>query len=53
MFPFIAQLAALTMFGQQPDPPGQVKEGQVVNEAYLFAHMIHSDYGRLLLFGQS
>jgi hypothetical protein len=47
MFPLIAQLAALTVFGQQPDPPGRVKEGQAVNEAYLFAHMIHSDYGRL------
>lgn len=33
---------------QQPDPPGQVKNGQKpVNEAYLFAHMINSDYGEL------
>lgn len=34
--------------GQQPDPPGQIKENtKPVNEAYLFAHMIHKDYGRL------
>lgn len=32
---------------QQPDPPGQVKSGNLVNEAYLFAHMTHKDYGRL------
>ena len=32
---------------QQPDPPGQVKTGKPVNEAYLFHHMIHTDYGRL------
>jgi hypothetical protein len=31
----------------QPDPPGQVKNGSPVHEAYLFAHMTHSDYGRL------
>lgn len=34
-------------FAQQPDPPGQVKDGKPLNEAYLFAHMLHSDYGRL------
>jgi len=34
-------------FGQQPDPPGQVKDGKPVNEAYLFAHMLHEDYGKL------
>ena len=28
-------------------PPGQVTEGKPVNEAYLFAHMMHNDYGRL------
>ena len=33
---------------QQPDPPGQVKKNQKPeNEAYLFAHMTHEDYGRL------
>lgn len=35
-------------YGQQPDPPGQVEPGEPVkNEAYLFAHMTHEDYGRL------
>lgn len=39
---------SLTLSAQQPDPPGQVKEGEKpVNEAYLFAHMTHQDYGRL------
>ncbi len=33
--------------GQQPDPPGQVKGAAPKFEAYLFAHMIKSDYGRL------
>ena len=33
---------------QQPNPPGQVKTGEKpVNEAYLFAHMTHQDYGEL------
>lgn len=33
---------------QMPDPPGQVSAGgKPVNEAYLFAHMTHEDYGRL------
>ena len=45
-------LPALLLFlagnAQQPDPPGQVTEGEkAVNEAYLFAHMTHEDYGRL------
>lgn len=46
----IVLLAAITLTGyaQQPNPPGQVKPGQkAVNEAYLFAHMTHQDYGRL------
>lgn len=35
-------------FAQQPDPPGQVAKGEIPsNEAYLFAHMKHEDYGRL------
>ncbi|MGS2739998.1 glycoside hydrolase family 43 protein [Sinomicrobium sp. M5D2P17] len=45
-------LPALFLFyicnAQQPDPPGQVIEGEkAANEAYLFAHMTHEDYGRL------
>ncbi|MGS2760649.1 hypothetical protein [Sinomicrobium sp. M5D2P9] len=33
---------------QQPDPPGQVTQREkAANEAYLFAHMTHEDYGRL------
>ena len=40
-------LCALPAWAQQPDPPGQAKDGKAVNEAYLFAHMMHSDYGRL------
>ncbi|ARN57054.1 Glycosyl hydrolases family 43 [Sedimentisphaera salicampi] len=31
-----------------PDPPGQVEVGKKAeNEAYLFAHMMHGDYGEL------
>jgi hypothetical protein len=33
--------------GQQPDPPGQAKGTAPKVEAYLFAHMVKSDYGRL------
>jgi hypothetical protein len=44
----VAGLFAASAFAAQPDPPGQVKAGEnAVNEAYLFAHMTHSDYGRL------
>ncbi len=33
---------------QMPDPPGQAGPGEhPVNEAYLFAHMMQGDYGRL------
>jgi len=33
---------------QMPDPPGQVKPGEKPRyEAYLFAHMMQGDYGRL------
>lgn len=36
------------LYAQQPTPPGTVKEGKkAVNEAFLFAHMKHEDYGRL------
>jgi hypothetical protein len=39
---------AVTLFAQQPNPPGQAtKAEEVKNEAYLFAHMMHADYGRL------
>lgn len=41
-------LFAGNVIAQQPDPPGQIKVGeQATNEAYLFAHMTHDDYGRL------
>lgn len=40
--------SAVTVLAQQPDPPGQVQNSaKVKNEAYLFAHMMHADYGRL------
>lgn len=32
---------------QQPDPPGQTGDEPALNQAYLFAHMMHSDYGKL------
>ncbi|HOM61827.1 MAG TPA: glycoside hydrolase family 43 protein [Anaerohalosphaeraceae bacterium] len=33
---------------QMPDPPGQVRPGEkAVHEAYLFAHIMEGDYGRL------
>jgi hypothetical protein len=39
---------SITVRAQQPDPPGQVSSGEkAVNEAYLFAHMMHGDYGSL------
>lgn len=40
----------LTIFAraQMPDPPGQVGPGETTKyEAYLFAHMMEGDYGRL------
>ncbi|MFB6342942.1 glycoside hydrolase family 43 protein [Saccharicrinis sp. FJH62] len=43
----IALTFSLTLYAQQPDPPGQVTEGEAVNTAYLFAHMTHKDYGHL------
>lgn len=43
-----ATFFAAAALARQPDPPGQVRVGEKpVNEAYLFAHMTHSDYGRL------
>lgn len=47
----VMALASLSLLaptaGQQPDPPGQVKDGKPEYEAYLFAHMVEGDYGRL------
>ena len=44
---FFALIIGVAM-AQQPNPPGQVKTGEKpVNEAYLFAHMTHQDYGEL------
>jgi len=41
-------LLPLVAFSQQPNPPGQVSgAGNAKYEAYLFAHMMHQDYGRL------
>ncbi|MCU0917913.1 MAG: glycosyl hydrolase family 43 [Planctomycetes bacterium] len=47
-------VVAMSLFGgaagqaQMPDPPGQVVPGETPrHEAYLFAHMLQSDYGRL------
>ena len=34
-------------WSQQPDPPGQAKGAPPKYEAYLFAHMVQGDYGRL------
>jgi len=39
---------ALAAKAQMPDPPGQVAAGETPKyEAYLFAHMMHADYGKL------
>src|SRR5690554_576515 len=49
----LALLSILILTGpflaaQQPDLPGQVAPGsEPVNQAYLFAHMMHGDYGKL------
>ena len=41
-------MIGVVAMAQQPNPPGQVKPGdKPVNEAYLFAHMTHQDYGEL------
>ncbi len=38
----------LSAFAQMPDPPGQTMGGEApINQAYLFAHMMEGDYGRL------
>ncbi|WP_423128717.1 glycoside hydrolase family 43 protein [Gaoshiqia sp. Z1-71] len=44
----ISFLLVTGVHAQQPDPPGQAdKPENAVNQAYLFAHMTHEDYGRL------
>jgi len=44
----VAGIFAGRTYSQQPDPPGQVKNAkEAKNQAYLFAHMTHQDYGRL------
>lgn len=44
----ILLLISVLVNAQQPDPPGQAKKAEdVKNQAYLFAHMTHQDYGRL------
>ncbi|MDD7886284.1 glycoside hydrolase family 43 protein [Flavivirga sp. 57AJ16] len=41
-------VVSVSLMAQQPNPPGQLKDGEKpVNEAYLFAHMMHGDYGEL------
>ncbi|MGQ8334937.1 glycoside hydrolase family 43 protein [Sunxiuqinia sp. A32] len=41
-------LIVFNLSAQQPDPPGQVESPEdAVNQAYLFAHMTHQDYGEL------
>lgn len=48
LFPaIIFPLFMITTYGQQPDPPGQAENEAPLNEAYLFAHMMHKDYGKL------
>jgi len=44
---FVICLQFAHTYGNQPDPPGQSIGKKPVNEAYLFAHMVHKDYGRL------
>jgi len=41
-------MSSIKLSAQQPNPPGQVVDPRnAVNQAYLFAHMTHQDYGRL------
>jgi hypothetical protein len=44
---FIIGLSFMQVYGKQSDPPGQSIGKKPVNEAYLFAHMLYKDYGRL------
>ncbi len=44
----LLSIYSFAALAQQPNPPGQVKDGEKpVNEAYLFAHMMDGDYGEL------
>src|ERR1051326_2415548 len=44
----IALVWTFSSKAQMPDPPGQVRgDEQPIFQAYLFAHMLASDYGRL------
>jgi hypothetical protein len=44
----ILMLSLTGALAQMPEPPGQVKDGESPQfEAYLFAHMMEGDYGRL------
>jgi hypothetical protein len=46
--PILALLCAEGAKAQMPDPPGQVAAGEKPKfEAYLFAHIMQGDYGRL------
>ena len=48
LFFLFAIVIGFSAKAQQPDPPGQVKGNEKPkNEAYLFAHMTHNDYGKL------
>lgn len=48
LFILILLFLSVSAFSQQPDPPGQaLRPVDVKNQAYLFAHMTHNDYGRL------
>jgi hypothetical protein len=41
-------LISISLSAQQPNPPGQVENpANAANQAYLFAHMTHQDYGHL------
>jgi len=45
---FFILICWVSGIAQQPNPPGQVRTGEkAMNEAYLFAHMTHQDYGKL------
>jgi hypothetical protein len=48
LFLVTAMLMVSPVAAQMPDPPGQPEPGKPAkNEAYLFAHMMQGDYGRL------
>ena len=48
IFVLVFLILSVTTFAQQPNPPGQAENPEdAKNQAYLFAHMTHQDYGRL------